>query len=136
MRQGRGGPRFAAQALTVRRVAREMRRERLERDQASQPRIGRQIHAAHGSAAELASDLVMADESALLQPRIFFFEERRHAIDDGVDHEGAGARMMIEERGDFAAYRGIDAALVQPLLRIDGRFGERRLKHLAHLLPL
>ena len=53
MRQRRGRPRFAPQPLPLHRIARQMRRQRLDRDLPPEPRVRREVHAPHAAAAEL-----------------------------------------------------------------------------------
>ena len=68
MGQSGRGPRFSPQALSVLRVARQVRRERFERDLSSQPRVGRQVHPSHPAAAQLLDDRVGPDRSAAAGP--------------------------------------------------------------------
>ncbi len=69
MRQRRGGPRLLPQARSHPLVAEQVRRQRLQRDRAMQPRVVGQVDDAHAAAAEDAHDPVGADLRARFEMR-------------------------------------------------------------------
>ena len=60
MIKGGDGARFALEAVATRGIGGEFRRQRLERDLASELRILGQVHFAHAATAEEAADAVVA----------------------------------------------------------------------------
>ena len=104
MRQRRGGARFLAQPRPHPIVAKQVRRQRLQRDRAMQPRVVREIHHAHAAAADNALDAIGADLGARLEQRRRFekavavvvrFEQRQHFI---LDVRGLGRRAHQRKR--------------------------------------
>ena len=69
MRQRRGGARFLAQPRAHPIVAEQMRRQRLQRDRAMQPRVVREVDDAHAAAAEDPLDSIRADLRCLGEQR-------------------------------------------------------------------
>ena len=61
MVQGRSGARLATETFQGLRILRDLVRQELERDEATQVRILGLVHHAHTAAAELADDTVMRD---------------------------------------------------------------------------
>ncbi len=74
--------RFTPEPLAVNRIARELGRERLQRNSASKPAVGGQIHAAHAASTELANDGIGAQNRARLQ-RVLLFQQMRRRFDHG-----------------------------------------------------
>ena len=60
-REGGGGARLARQPFAPKRVAREFRRERLERDRAPQPLVLGGVDDAHAAAPDFFEDVIGAD---------------------------------------------------------------------------
>jgi hypothetical protein len=103
MRQRRGRARLATQALALRRLADQMRRQRLERDRPAEARIGGEIDTPHSAPSELADDRVRADSRAGRE-RFVVGQEIGRLLDDRLREKGAGARMMIEKRQHLGAH--------------------------------
>ena len=78
MRQPRGRPRLAQEALANVGSSGEMRRQRLDRDHPVEPQVARQVHDAHAAAADLALDLVLPGKRAWRRPSVVGRRESRH----------------------------------------------------------
>ena len=91
MCQRRSRPRFAAQALAVHRIARQVRRQRFEGDLATETRVSREVHPSHAAAAELPDDRVGAEDRSGQQDRLVG-QQIGDALDDRARVRKAPAR--------------------------------------------
>ena len=136
MRQHRGGARFAAQAIAMQRLARQLRRERLQRDGAAEPAVRGEVHAAHPAAPDLANDGVRAEHRSGLE-RVLLFEQMRSGFGDGLGEERSGARVVIEQRSHFGAHDGIvRRGLFEPAQHIGRLVLERVLEQISRAASL
>ena len=110
MGERRGRPRFPPQPLALHRIARQVRRERFDRDLPPEPRVRREIHAPHPAAADFPDDRVGAERRSRHQHGVVG-QEIGHAFDDRLRQEITRAEMMFEQRDDFVLHHGIVGSL-------------------------
>jgi len=132
MRERGGRARLAPQALTLSRIADQMRRERLERDGPSQLPLGRQIHASHPAASQLADDRVLPDDGARRQ-RVVVQQEIRRTLGDRLRQKRARPRVVVDKRQHFVADDGVVGRFAGHPAADAGRVViERLLEQFAH----
>ena len=106
MRQQRRGAGLAAEAIAMARLARELRRQRLQRHRPAEPCVRCEIHAAHSTPANLAEDGVGPQHRARLNG-VIVFEQVRGSLGDWLREKGSRPGVVFEQRTDFGADDGI-----------------------------
>ena len=129
VRQRRRGARFLPQARMHARIAKQVRRQRLQRHRPVQPRVVRQVDHAHAAAADDPLDAVGADlragcEQGRRLEKTFAMVVRLQKREDFVLHVG-GFPGRAHQRGTFGRRRG-ESAIEQradtlPLIGVHSR---------------
>ncbi len=88
----------------MRRISREVRRQRFERDLSAEALVGGEVHATHAAATQLALNRIRANACPWRQWRRGVREQFRPLVDDRVRKERAGPRVVFEERQHFVTY--------------------------------
>ncbi len=132
MRQRRRRARFTAEPLALRRIARQVRRERLERDRSSQPRVGGQIHASHPASSDLPDDGVNTHHCPWRE-RPIVGKQIGRVFDDRRGKERARARVVLHERQHLSPHGGIVCRFaLDPRGNIGGIALHRHLEQIAN----
>jgi hypothetical protein len=97
MREASGRLRLAAKALTLQGITCQRRQQRFERHRSFQACVVGQVHTPHASATQLANDDIWTEPGTGFKPSVLL-EEIRQAIANRLRKEGAGPRVMVEER--------------------------------------
>ena len=106
MRQRRRRAGFTAEPLTLRRIARQVRRQSLERDRPPEPRVRGQIHAPHPASSDLPDDGVDTQHGPRRKGPILGKQVGR-IFDDRRGQERARARVVLHQRQHLGPHRGI-----------------------------
>ncbi|MCX6545199.1 MAG: hypothetical protein NTV05_12425 [Acidobacteria bacterium] len=127
-------PRLAVDACQAAGVARELGRQRLDRDVAAELAVVGAVHLAHSAGADEGEEVVgpelAADQRTAIGHRGVQLEERRRL------QEGAGALVVRHEDADLVAQIGLAAACFLEKGRTAlGRPRERRVKELLRPSP-
>src|SRR6185312_12829463 len=128
---------LAGQTLARLAVAAERRRQHLERDGPSEPRVVRGVDDAHPAASDFFADLVRTDALAAQKARVRGLEQQIRRRGPGrLLEEAIRSIVRAEERADFSRDGGIvDLRLGDDALAIRWIGVERALKDFGDALP-
>ena len=106
MGQDRCGARFAAKPIAMARLARQLRRDHLERNCAAKAAVRREIHAPHAAATDLADDGIGSKDGARVE-RVLFFEQVRGRLGDRLHKKRTSPRVVFQKGPHLRADHGI-----------------------------